>query len=179
MVQGKDGAVGRWRGQDLAQPVDLCAADPPVALARNHGVKGDDPVSGHKAHAARSPSAESSLARRLINTRRVNVATAQYLGERLPLVVVAGAEDRRDAALTRETADEFKHSDVRLTGPVVRDVAADHNHVDILDLAAIVQYPAQRLPRVDSGAVRSVHLIDVGVRQSARPDTHKPARQTP
>jgi hypothetical protein len=81
MVQGKDGSVRRWRGQDLAQPVVLCSADPPVALARNHGVKGDDPVSGHKAPAARSPSAESSLVRRLINTRRINVATPQWVDD--------------------------------------------------------------------------------------------------
>src|SRR5215211_7034946 len=142
MVAGEDGPVGRWLGQDLAQPVELRSADPPVTLARDEGIEGDDPVSGHVAgrRALTLSGAEQVL--RLIGTRRVNVPAAQDLGERRALVVVAGAEDRGDAALTREAADEFEGIGVGLAGPVVRDVTSDHDHVDVLHLAAGVQYPA-------------------------------------
>ncbi len=72
------------------------------------------------------------------------MAAAQYSGEGVPGVVVAGAPDVFRVALAGEAADQRQGVGVALLGAVVGDVAADHHQVDALQPAAVVQQLGER-----------------------------------
>jgi hypothetical protein len=142
----------------------LRAADLPVPLAWHERVEGDDAVAGDRGHRRPFGAVEG-----LVRPVGVDVAAAEHRRERRPFVVVAGAEDRRDPALTGEPADQLERIGVGLGRAVIGDVPGDHDGVQTGDLAAVVQDSAQRLARVDAVAVGAGGPGEVGVGQVQDP----------